>query len=223
MRRIIYGLIGCLVGACFVLPVHAQHLSTPVKARDSLHVVSSEQINDQRLANYLKLLSSGSEHREKSENRFMVMPVVGYHPSQITYGLMIGLFKRTGGYIKVKHSFTQASDDHFSCDDEGFLKGTDQKLWYSGRTAKSRMAVTGGVVQQVFKSLYFHAGLGYGSRSYSWETVDSQWVKNKDHSYEGVEVELGALICTGPLVFSLGAQTNSFQYLEGNIGIGILF
>lgn len=223
MRRIIYGLIGCLLGICYVLPVHAQHPATPVKVRDSLGIVSEEQKNEERLAHYLELLASRSDYRKESENHFMVMPIYSYHPSQMAYGVMVGIFRRTGGYIKAKHSFTKASDDHLSCDDEGILSGTEQKLWYSGRTAKSRMAVTGGIVQQVFKPVYLHAGLGYGSRLYSWKTIDGKWVKNKDHSYKGVEFEVGALICTGPLVFSIGAQTNSFQYMEGNIGIGILF
>ena len=40
---------------------------------------------------------------------------------------------------------------------------------------------------------------------------------------EGMEAEAGCILSVGPMVFSLGLQTNSFKYLEGNLGIGVIF
>ena len=93
---------------------------------------------------------------------------------------------------------------------------------YSG-TEKSRLSVTGGIVQRLWKPFYLYAGVGYGTRTLVWETVGGKWGKNKDHSLEGVEAEIGGILSAGPMVFSLGLQTNSFKYLEGNLGIGVIF
>ena len=74
-----------------------------------------------------------------------------------------------------------------------------------------------------FEPFYLYAGVGYGTRTLVWETVGGKWGKNKDHSLEGVEAEIGGILSAGPMVFSLGLQTNSFKYLEGNLGIGVIF
>lgn len=208
----------CLSWVVCVSTAYGQH--TEDASVDTLKQSSREQQMQARLENYVQLLST----RKKPERpRVMVMPVMGFRTSQMSYGLMVAAMRRTGGYIKAKYSFSNTPSDDFECNDVG-MSGEDGEIqWYTGKTEKSRLSVTGGIVQRLWKPFYLYAGVGYGTRTLVWETVGGKWGKNKDHSLEGVEAEIGGILSAGPMVFSLGLQTNSFKYLEGNLGIGVIF
>lgn len=208
----------CLSWVVCVSTAYGQH--TEDASVDTLKQSSREQQMQARLENYVQLLST----RKKPEGpRVMVMPVMGFRTSQMSYGLMVAAMRRTGGYIKAKYSFSNTPSDDFECNDVGMSGEDGEVQWYTGKTEKSRLSVTGGIVQRLWKPFYLYAGVGYGTRTLVWETVGGKWGKNKDHSLEGVEAEIGGILSAGPMVFSLGLQTNSFKYLEGNLGIGVIF
>ena len=208
----------CLLWVVCVSTAYGQH--TEDASVDTLKQSSREQQMQARLENYVQLLST----RKKPERpRVMVMPVMGFRTSQMSYGLMVAAMRRTGGYIKAKYSFSNTPSDDFECNDVGMSDEDGEVQWYTGKTEKSRLSVTGGIVQRLWKPFYLYAGVGYGTRTLVWETVGGTWGKNKDHSLEGVEAEIGGILSAGPMVFSLGLQTNSFKYLEGNLGIGVIF
>ena len=208
----------CLSWVVCVSTAYGQH--TEDASVDTLKQSSREQQMQARLENYVQLLST----RKKPERpRVMVMPVMGFRTSQMSYGLMVAAMRRTGGYIKAKYSFSNTPSDDFECNDVGMSGEDGEVQWYTGKTEKSRLSVTGGIVQRLWKPFYLYAGVGYGTRTLVWETVGGKWGKNKDHSREGVEAEIGGILSAGPMVFSLGLQTNSFKYLEGNLGIGVIF
>ena len=208
----------CLSWVVCVSTAYGQH--TEDASVDTLKQSSREQQMQARLENYVQLLST----RKKPERpRVMVMPVMGFRTSQMSYGLMVAAMRRTGGYIKAKYSFSNTPSDDFECNDVGMSGEDGEVQWYTGKTEKSRLSVTGGIVQRLWKPFYLYAGVGYGTRTLVWETVGGKWGKNKDHSLEGVEAEIGGILSAGPMVFSLGLQTNSFKYLEGYLGIGFIF
>ena len=208
----------CLLWVVCVSTAYGQH--TEDASVDTLKQSSREKQMQARLENYVQLLST----RKKPERpRVMVMPVMGFRTSQMSYGLMVAAMRRTGGYIKAKYSFSNTPSDDFECNDVGMSGEDGEVQWYTGKTEKSRLSVTGGIVQRLWKPFYLYAGVGYGTRTLVWETVGGKWGKNKDHSLEGVEAEIGGILSAGPMVFSLGLQTNSFKYLEGNLGIGVIF
>ena len=208
----------CLLWVVCVSTAYGQH--TEDASVDTLKQSSREQQMQARLENYVQLLST----RKKPERpRVMVMPVMGFRTSQMSYGLMVAAMRRTGGYIKAKYSFSNTPSDDFECNDVGMSGEDGEVQWYTGKTEKSRLSGTGGIVQRLWKPFYLYAGVGYGTRTLVWETVGGKWGKNKDHSLEGVEAEIGGILSAGPMVFSLGLQTNSFKYLEGNLGIGVIF
>ena len=156
--------------------------------------------------------------------RTLVLPTLGYNPEQLLYRLMVGLVKRTGGYVKAKYNFNNLSTDGWECDDTGTLIGQEGSIpWFSGHTETSRLAITGGLLQRLWKTGYVYAGAGWGYRTLGWETTDGIWIKNTDHSYTGVEAELGLVLRFGGFAISAGAQTNQFKYVEANVGIGIMF
>lgn len=149
--------------------------------------------------------------------RTLVMPNLSYGSSRLSYGIMIGIVKKTGGYIKVKSDFGSISAK------EAVDKDKVDSYWYTGEEQHSRLAVTAGLLQRIATPLYLYAGAGYGYKNVAWETVESVWMKNKKISYSGVEAEVGGIYRFNNLAVSLGVQTNSFKLFEGCLGIGIMF
>lgn len=163
--------------------------------------------------------------------RTLIMPTFSYNKSQLSYGIMLALGKKNGGFVHAKTDFHFGINPTLSCDAAGYVDGV--KGWFSGSSQKSRFAVTAGYMRQIFNlkdgnmGLYIFAGGGYGSRILAWEMYQSEntydFVRVVPNSFTGYEVELGALYRLGPVAISVGAQTNQFKYYEANVGIGVMF
>ena len=155
----------------------------------------------------------------------LIMGEVAYNPSQLSYGVMVGMVKKNGGYIRARSDFHFGGTD-LSCNDSGALieGGSGTPFYKEGVTSKSHFSVTAGYLRRIVKPLYLYAGAGYGSRVLSWETADGLKVKNTDHSYQGIAAEVGAITHIGNVfALSVGYQTIGFKYHEASIGIGVLF
>ncbi len=155
----------------------------------------------------------------------LIMGEVAYNPSQLSYGVMIGMVKRNGGYIKARSDFHFDTTD-LSCNDSGSLTegGSGIPFYKEKSSSKSHFSVTAGYMRRIIKPLYLYAGAGYGSRALFWETSDGMKVKNTDHSYQGIVAEIGAITHIGSvLAISAGYQTIGFKYHEASVGIGVLF
>lgn len=155
-----------------------------------------------------------------NKTRTLVMPVMGIGTAN-SYGVMVGVVKKFGGYAKAKYNFQDQKTDG-ECTGEG-LDGVGQQIWFSGNTVSSRLAVTGGLIFRLAKPLYFYVGGGYGYKKLAWETVDGQWFENSDETYSGIEAEGGLIFRMGNFALSAGVQSNSFKYTEATVGIGIMF
>ena len=164
----------------------------------------------------LKLILS-----EDQKVRTLVMPVVGVGKT-FSYGIMIGVVRKTGGYLKIKYNFKNINSD-YTCNADGIIEGNDTPSWFTGHKESSRLAITGGLLQRIASPLYLYAGAGYGSRIMGWEMPDDQMAECKDYSYEGVEAEVGCILRIKNIALSAGVQTNSFKYWEATAGIGIMF
>lgn len=156
--------------------------------------------------------------------RTLVMPVIGIGKGHPSYGLMIGIVRNTGPYLKVKYDFSNLSTS-MDVSDKGLIQNSGQLPWYTGEKKQSRFSATAGVIQRLGKlnPFYLYGGLGYGYNTLGWKTVDGEWAKNIDQSCSGLEAELGSIYRYKNLSASLGVQTNSFKYVEVNIGIGVMF
>ena len=131
--------------------------------------------------------------KPKEPRRTLVMAEVGYHPSQISFGAMVGIVSKNGAYLRFRSDFGSASTE-LECDDTGALdNGTGTPYYKEGVTTKARMSITAGYLRQIIKPLYAYIGAGYGNRVLAWETIDGELVKNTDHSATGVAAELGAI------------------------------
>ena len=161
--------------------------------------------------------------KPKEPRRTLVMAEVGYHPSQISFGAMVGIVSKNGAYLRFRSDFGSASTE-LECDDTGALaNGTGTPYYKEGVTTKARMSITAGYLRQIIKPLYAYIGAGYGNRVLAWETIDSELVKNTDHSATGVAAELGAIGRLGQFAVSVGFQTVNFKYHELSAGIGFFF
>lgn len=161
--------------------------------------------------------------KPKEPRRTLVMAEVGYHPSQISFGAMVGIVSKNGAYLRFRSDFGSASTE-LECDDTGALaNGTGTPYYKEGVTTKARMSITAGYLRQIIKPLYAYIGAGYGNRVLAWETIDGELVKNTDHSATGVAAELGAIGRLGQFAVSVGFQTVNFKYHELSAGIGFFF
>ena len=161
--------------------------------------------------------------KPKEPRRTLVMAEVGYHPSQISFGAMVGIVSKNGAYLRFRSDFGSASTE-LECDDTGALaNGTGTPYYKEGVTTKARMSITAGYLRQIIKPLYAYIGAGYGNRILAWETIDGELVKNTDHSTTGVAAELGATGRLGQFAVSVGFQTVNFKYHEHSAGIGFFF
>ncbi len=152
--------------------------------------------------------------------RTMLLPLVGIG-SDFSYGLMLGVVKKTGWYFKAKYDFKSVQTDT-ECDKDGNTTGGDP-FWFTGEKATSRLALTTGMLFRLGKPMYLYTGAGFGYRKMAWETADGQWAECKDLSYSGIEADLGIVFRAKNVAFAVGAQTNSFKYWEGTLGIGFIF
>lgn len=161
--------------------------------------------------------------KPKEARRILVMAEVGYHPSQLSYGGMIGIVRKNGVFARFRSDFGSASTT-LECDDSGILSAPEKPGYFKeGVTHKSRMSVTAGYLRQIAKPLYLYAGAGYGSRVFAWETVDGELVKNTDHSVSGVAAEVGAIGQYKQVALSLGLHTVNFKHNEVCIAVGFMF
>lgn len=158
---------------------------------------------------------------ESQKTRTLVMPVIGIGKA-MSYGVMVGIVKKWGGYVKVKYSFSGQSTDA-SCTDDGVIEGTSSTAWFTGEKQNSRFTVTAGALYRVALPFYFYAGIGYGSKTLAWEMVDGRWAEAADHTYKGLESEAGAIYRIKNVAFSVGVQNNSFKYWESTIGVALMF
>ena len=101
--------------------------------------------------------------KPKEPRRMLVMAEVGYHPSQLSYGGMIGFVRKNGAYVKFRSDFGSASAD-LECDDSGALTsgGEGTPYYKEGVTQKARLSVTAGYLRQLWKPVYLYAGAGFG-------------------------------------------------------------
>lgn len=162
--------------------------------------------------------------KPKEPRRTLVMLEAGWHPSQTSFGAMVGFVAKNGAYVRFRSDFGSVSAD-LECDDTGALTGGGNGTPYykEGVTQKARMSVTAGYMHRIAKTLYAYIGAGYGSRTLAWETVEDELVKNTDHSATGIAAEIGAIGRFGKFAVSVGCQTVNFKYMELSAGVGFFF
>lgn len=159
---------------------------------------------------------------EDQKRRTLVMGEAAFHPSQTSFGAMVGIVAKHGAYLRIRSDFGSASTDG-ECDDTGRLSTGELPYYKESATSKARLSITGGYMYRFFKPLYGYVGAGYGQRTLAWETIDGQQIKNTDHSASGLAAEIGLIGNYKNFALSVGCQTVNFKYMEICAGIGLFF
>lgn len=153
--------------------------------------------------------------------RAVIMPTIslGYEP--MSYGAMVGVVKKSGGFVRYKGNFESVSPS-FSVDENG-VDESGTSRWFNDVVKYKRWAATAGYMHRVAKMFYPYFGVGYGERVMAWQTDSGEYASVSSSTYKGVEVELGVLARFGVLAVGVGVQSNQFKFLEGNISVGLMF
>lgn len=161
---------------------------------------------------------------EANPIRALMMPVGGFCNSQSSYGLMLGVARRNGGYMKFTSNFRFGPGASLTTDSEGKAKWYSP--WFTGKTEKYRWSLTAGYLRSITPSLYLYAGGGYGIRSLLWQFYEAPgkngYAEVDDVSFSGPAAESGLIMRFGPVAVSAGVNTINFKYWEASAGIGVL-
>lgn len=161
---------------------------------------------------------------DNQRKKTFIMADMSFHPSQLSFGAMIGIVAKHGAYLHIQTSDLNFLNADIECDDTGKLLSTGKYPYYKLDVIhKNKQSVTGGYMYRIANPLYIYAGAGYGNRMLAWETVADELVRNTKRSAEGVAIEIGLIGSYKKLALSLGCQTINFKYLEMNLGVGFIF
>lgn len=162
---------------------------------------------------------------EANPLRTLIIPVVDFNLSQTSFGLMIGLCRKRGGYVKALTDFNFGLRPETSTEDGSTVSGG--KAWFTGSSARSRYSFTAGYLRRIAQPVYLYAGGGYGGRILAWEYFAGEgkyaFARVNPCSVTGFEAEAGAVVRLRGLALSAGVQTIRFKYCEASLGVGLFF
>jgi hypothetical protein len=141
---------------------------------------------------------------------------------QQAYGISAGQMHPIGWYLSLLSNMNfKGVTTKLVCNGNGFM---DTELpFYSGNSSTTRVSVTAGMVGKILDPWAIYAGAGFGYRALFWETKDNQWIKNRDYSTMGIDVEGGFLFDIKGCLISAGVVTTNFKRFDLKVGIGVAF
>lgn len=191
-----------------------------IKAKDSNELIidiSDLQVKQKRV---YTVETSGRNEKEAKPHWMLLANYSFSFVQQHSLGFTLAWAGRFGGYLcfMTNGSFGFSTDLSITMDEQY------DYLW-SGKTAKTRMAVTAGGLFAVKKLGYVYAGAGYGIRNIVWYTESGQSVAMTPGTYKGVALETGMLFNIGShaLVSAGGLIQFPGPYYELKAGIGYKF
>lgn len=140
-----------------------------------------------------------------------------------SFGLMMGVVKRNGFYLKGMSSFNNQFIERESLGSEliNMPDGSQASAFYQKGFRYKTLYLSGGYVREICKPLLVYVGTGYGKHEVIWTTTDNVTVVNRALSMNAVIAE-GGLICRmGKFAISCGYQTIKFYTGELHVGIGV--
>lgn len=153
--------------------------------------------------------------------RLFVVPLLGMSSSHMSYGIMTGIVRRFGVYVKGKSDFSQIPSPTLSCGAEGLIDG--HKGWFTGKSEKLRYSATLGPIVRVLNNFYLYSGAGYGVRVLEWEMYDGCYAEVTPFTSRGLELELGAMLTFGKVSIVSGLSICGARYMDADLGVGLCF
>lgn len=142
--------------------------------------------------------------------------------NDISYGLTLGMMKKTGWFLSVTTNFNNDTKFDYECDADHYisLNGNLYYPEYTGNESYSSLSVMGGFLMRLSGPVAIRLGAGYGLRTQRYETNNGYWIKDSSLSSQGIDVSLGLQWNFKGLVISIDGVSNNFNTFETKIGIG---
>lgn len=132
-----------------------------------------------------------------------------------SYGAMIVIGNRYGGYAKFRDSFRHPKVSAHS--------SSDNRIWATGLVEHGRTAITAGGMIQAFPWCCLYAGAGYGCHELAWEDANGKWLLIDDGSAKGAALDLGILLNLRSLAVSFGLNYTIPGFTDFELGVGLRF
>lgn len=137
-----------------------------------------------------------------------------------SYGVMVGVVKKVGGYVSFRSNYKFAKADHF-------VYSYSELTSPTSKTITSVVKASGGILFRANESIYPYTGVGYGFNDHLYLNSDNSysgsWWQIKDLSRQGLVVEAGVVSKFGPIAFSVGVCTIKFKTVSLDLGLGVMF
>lgn len=198
MKKILLTLLLC---SSIITIGYAQIMTTGTQGLKRSSIIKMEKVNKP-----LKIY----------EQQNFLIGGLSFNPSQFSVYSMVGTVKQYGLYGKIKTDFSFNSNSDYS------TQSWDNNLFIMDKK-NGRYSFTGGMLFRLSNPLSFYTGLGYGKRWLNWISTSGKIYNVSDYSSKGLEIELGVLYKLKNLYINMGLQTNSFNYSEMDLGVGINF
>lgn len=162
--------------------------------------------------------------RPKLPLSLYALATIGAHDNGPSYGVFFAMMRRHGFFVHACTDFGSIGRTNGSCSKDSSIGGTNEKPYYSGKTANSHYTVTAGAIHRLTKGACLFEGVGYGRSAVAWQLAESEgggYVQNDGLTHKGVAGEVGALVSFGRIAVSASAVTIAGKQWQGCLGVGI--
>lgn len=185
--------------------------------------VVKKGISNNKKSDYKDVIKNGDIRKQSLNTAVLIAGQTAVTLPDMSYGLMVGVAKKFGGYLKARSDFHLPPEVSYVCDGKGNIEGGGQ-LWGDGTSWGSRWVIAGGGMFRAATWCYPYVGAGYGARTIYWADSSGYWVKEvSDRSCSGMALDAGVVFKLGKIAITLGVNNTAFKYTEAELGIGVMF
>jgi len=143
--------------------------------------------------------------------------------SPVCFGAtLFASYRKVGAFVALSSDF-RYHDTAYSCASDGTLS-EGGSFWGNGSSAVHRSMVLAGPMYDLGHGFSILAGVGYGSRSTSWQDIDSAWAKVEDLDFKGMAISAGVIKAFGHMALSASVRyLPSGKEVYPAAGIGFAF
>lgn len=149
-----------------------------------------------------------------------VLLTTGIYHSEPSLGIFAGILKKHGIFIHCQNNLKTLKTIG-TCNKNGVMTANNQTPYYTGQTQQQKYSISAGGIHHIAGLCHLYEGIGFGKYRVGWETLNKDYLKNKDLSTKGITAELGIMIKIRQIAFSAGVLTIKGKHWEPNIGLGI--
>lgn len=140
-------------------------------------------------------------------------------PFKPSFGLMLGMVKEAGWYVKGVYRKQQSTDHEYYYDE--YMSNSLYST--TGDKKPSYMSFTAGGVLRLLSPLHVYGGAGYYKHKVAEELTNGEYVEYKTDSGDGVALDLGLFYDFKYFMINAGITVNVGNGTAGNVGIGYVF